>query len=63
VLVDTDGSKPRTWEEQFKRKGNIPNGTYDIHKTNLNGNEIFADDPVDRHGSWVIDSHANITAR
>lgn len=39
VLVDTDGSKPRTWEEQFKRKGDIPVGTYNIHKTNVNGNE------------------------
>jgi hypothetical protein len=63
VLVDTDGKKPRTWEEQFKRKGDLPDGTYNIHKTNLNGNESFADDPIDREGTWVIDGAANIVAR
>lgn len=63
VLVDTDGTKPRTWEEQFKRKGDLPRGMYDLHKTNTNGNETFADDPVDREGLWAIDAHANITAR
>lgn len=62
VLVDTDGAKPRTWEEQYKRKGEMPNGTFDIHKTNVNGNDTFADDPVDRKGRWVIDSNANIRA-
>jgi hypothetical protein len=63
VLVDTDGLKPRRWEEQFKRKGDLPNGTYNIHKTNVNGNDDFADDPIDREGTWVIDSSANIIAR
>jgi len=63
VLVDTDGLKPRRWEEQFKRKGDLPNGTYNIHKTNVNGNDDFADDPIDREGTWVIDSNANIIAR
>lgn len=63
VLVDADGKKPRTWEEQFKRKGDLPSGTYNLHKTNMNGNETFADDPVDREGLWAIDAHANITAR
>jgi len=63
VLVDTDGVKPRTWEEQFKRKGDLPNGTFNLHKTNSNGNDTFADDPIDREGSWVIDAQANIIAR
>lgn len=63
VLVDTDGKKPRTWEEQFKRKGDLPSGTYNIHKTNVNGNNEFADVPVDREGLWVIDGNANIFAR
>jgi hypothetical protein len=62
VLVDTDGKKPRAWEEQFRRQGDIPNGTYDIHKTDVNGNGSFGDDPVDRRGTWTIDAHGNITS-
>jgi hypothetical protein len=63
VLVDTDGKKPRMWEEQFKRKGDLPPGTFNIHKTNVNGTDDFAGDPVDRVGLWVIDANANIVAR
>lgn len=63
VLVDTDGKKPRTWEEQFKRKGDIPEGTYNIHKTNVNGNDTFEDDPIDREGTWTIDAKGNIAKR
>lgn len=63
VLVDTDGKKPRTWEEQWKRKGNLPDGTYNLHKTNVNGNDTFEDDPVDREGTWTIDAQGNITKR
>ncbi len=62
VLVDTDGKKPRTWEEQFKRKGDLPAGTFDVHKTDVNGNGTFADDPIDRRGTWTIDGSGNITA-
>ncbi|WP_394836937.1 hypothetical protein LVJ94_08520 [Pendulispora rubella] len=63
VLVDTDGVKPRTWEEQFKRKGNIAPGTFDLHKSNTNKNDTFSDDEVDRQGLWVIDSKGNITQK
>jgi hypothetical protein len=63
VLVDTDGKKPRSWEEQFKRKGDLPPGAFNVHKTNVNGSNDFADDPVDRVGLWVIDANANIVAR
>lgn len=63
VLVDTDGKKPRTWEEQFKSKGNLPGGVFDEHKTDVNGNGTFEDDPVDRKGAWVIDAKGNITAQ
>ena len=63
VLVDTDGKKPRTWEEQFKRKGNLPDGTYNLHKTNVNGNDTFEDDPIDREGTWTIDGKGNITRK
>jgi hypothetical protein len=63
VLVDVDGAKPRTWEEQFKRKGSLPNGAYDVHKTNVNGNETFEDDPIDRQGTWFIDGNGNISLR
>ena len=62
VLIDTDGKKPRTWEEQFKRKGSIPSGTYDIHKTNVDGAPNFTNEPVDRQGLWAIDARGNITA-
>jgi hypothetical protein len=62
VLVDTDGKKPRTWEEQFKRKGDLPPGTFNIHKTNVSGAEDFANEPVDRVGIWVLDGNANIVA-
>jgi hypothetical protein len=61
VLVDTDGAKPRTWEEQFKRKGALANGTYNVHKTHASGTESFEQDPVDREGLWVIDGDGNIT--
>ena len=62
VLVDTDGKLPRTWEEQYKRHGDLPNGTYNLHKTAVNGSESFADVPVDRKGTWTIDASGNITA-
>ena len=62
VLVDTDGKKPRTWEEQYKRKrSSLLVGQYDLHKTNTNKNDTFADDEIDKEGLWVIDSKGNIT--
>lgn len=61
VLVDTDGKKPRTWEQQFKKKNAKRPGQLDIHKTNVNKNDTFEDDPIDREGLWTIDSQGNIT--
>lgn len=61
VLVDTDGKKPRTWEEQYKRKRELPNGQYDVHKTDTNKNDKFDDDTIDKEGLWVIDAKGNIT--
>jgi hypothetical protein len=62
VLVDTDGKKPRTWEEQYKRKRpELRPGEYDLHKTDVNKNDKFDDDPVDKEGRWVIDAKGNIT--
>jgi len=63
VLVDTDGVKPRTWEEQYKRKGEIAPGSFDLHKTNVNKNDSFEDDPIDRQGLWAIDAKGNITQK
>jgi hypothetical protein len=63
VLVDTDGQKPRTWEEQYKKKGNLPAGSFDVHKTDANKNDTFEDDPIDREGLWTIDEKGNITRR
>ncbi len=60
VLVDTDGGKPRRWAEQFKRRGDLPNGTYDIHRTRVTDRGSFADAPVDRKGLWTIDGKGNI---
>jgi hypothetical protein len=61
VLVDTDGKKPRTWEEQYKKKNAKLAGQLDIHKTDTNRNGSFDDDAIDREGIWVIDSKGNIT--
>jgi hypothetical protein len=62
VLVDTDGKKPRTWEEQYKRKrATLLTGQYDLHKTNTNKNDTFADDEIDKEGLWVIDAKGNVT--
>jgi len=61
VLVDTDGKKPRSWEEQYKRKRDLPAGQYDLHKTNTNKNDTFEDDAIDKEGLWVIDAKGNIT--
>ncbi|MBS2020022.1 MAG: hypothetical protein JST00_44585 [Deltaproteobacteria bacterium] len=62
VLVDTDGAKPRTWEEQYKRKrADLLPGQYDLHKTNTNKNDSFEDDKIDKEGLWVIDAKGNIT--
>ena len=63
VLVDIDGKKPRTWEEQYKRKdkGKVPLGSFDVHKTDANKNGKFDDDPIDKEGLWVIDDKGNIT--
>jgi len=62
VLVDTDGKKPRTWEEQYKRKRpELLSGQYDLHKTDANRNDSFEDDAIDKEGLWVIDAKGNIT--
>lgn len=62
VLVDTDGKKPRTWEEQYKRKrSSLQPGEYDLHKTDTNKNDKFEDDAIDKEGRWVIDAKGNIT--
>lgn len=62
VLVDTDGTKPRSWEEQYKRKrADLLPGQYDLHKTNTNKNDTFEDDKIDKEGLWVIDAKGNIT--
>lgn len=61
VLVDTDGKKPRTWEEQYKKKNAKLAGQFDVHKTNTNKNETFDDDAIDREGLWLIDAKGNIT--
>jgi len=61
VLVDTDGKKPRTWEEQYKKKNAKLAGQLDIHKTDTNKNGSFDDDAIDREGIWLIDSRGNIT--
>jgi hypothetical protein len=63
VLVDVDGGKPRTWEEQYKRKDAKLAGQLDVHKTDANHNGSFEDDPIDRRGLWVIDAKGNILAR
>ncbi len=62
VLVDTDGKKPRSWEEQYKRKrADLLPGQYDLHKTNTNKNDTFDDDAIDKEGLWIIDAKGNIT--
>jgi hypothetical protein len=61
VLVDTDGKKPRTWEEQYKKKTAKLAGQLDVHKTDANKNGSFDDDEIDRQGMWLIDAKGNIT--
>jgi len=61
VLVDTDGKKPRTWEEQYKRKRELPAGQFDVHKTDTNKNDSFEDEKIDKEGLWIIDAKGNIT--
>jgi len=62
VLVDTDGAKPRTWEEQYKRKRDtLLAGQYDIHKTDADKDGKFDNDKIDKEGLWVIDTKGNIT--
>jgi hypothetical protein len=61
VLVDSDGKKPRSWEEQYKRKRELPAGQFDVHKTNTNNNDSFEDDKIDKEGLWIIDAKGNIT--
>lgn len=61
VLVDTDGKKPRTWEEQYKRKRATKRGQLDVHKTDTNKNGKFDDDEIDKEGMWLIDVKGNIT--
>jgi hypothetical protein len=60
VLVDIDGKKPRSWEEQYKNK-KAKKGQLDIHKTDANKNGKFEDDPVDKEGIWLLDVKGNIT--
>jgi hypothetical protein len=61
VLVDTDGKKPRSWEQQYKKKNAKLRGQLDVHKTNTNKNDTFEDDAIDREGMWLIDAKGNIT--
>jgi hypothetical protein len=62
ILVDTDGKKPRTWEEQYKRKrASLVPGQYDLHKTDANKNGNFEDDAIDKEGLWIVDAKGNIT--
>jgi hypothetical protein len=61
VLVDTDGKKPRSWEEQYKKKRPLLTGQFDLHKTNTNANDTFEDDAIDREGLWIIDAKGNLT--
>ncbi len=62
VLVDTDGKKPRTWEEQYKKKSDsLAPGQFDLHKTDTNKNGSFEDDAVDKTGLWIMDGKGNIT--
>ena len=61
VLIDTDGAKPRTWEEQLKRKDDLPKGYFDLHKTNTRKGSSFEAEPVDRTGRWKMDEKGNIT--
>ena len=62
ILVDTDGAKPRTWEEQYKRKrDSLLVGQYDIHKTDADKDGKFDNDKVDKEGLWVIDAKGNLT--
>jgi hypothetical protein len=60
VLVDTDGVKPRSWEEQYKKKNAKKTGQFDLHKTDSNKNGKFDDDAIDKEGIWVIDVKGNI---
>jgi hypothetical protein len=63
LLVDTDGVKPRTWEEQYKRKGaTLRPGQFDLHKTDVKRDGKFDDDPIDRQGRWQVDEQGNLTA-
>jgi len=61
VLVDTDGKKPRSWEEQYKKKNAKLSGQLDVHKTNTNKNDTFEDDAIDREGMWLLDAKGNVT--
>lgn len=61
VLVDTDGKKPRTWEEQYKKKRATKAGQLDVHKTDANKNGKFDDDQIDKEGMWLLDVKGNIT--
>ena len=61
VLVDTDGKKPRTWEEQYKKKNARLKGQLDLHKTDANKSGSFEDDAIDREGLWLIDAKGNLT--
>ena len=61
LLVDTDGVKPRSWEEQYKRKGDLPAGYFDLHKTNVDRDDSFENDPIDRQGRWKMDESGNLT--
>jgi hypothetical protein len=63
VLVDTDGAKPRTWEQQFKKKRATGQGELDLYKTDANKSGKFDDDPIAREGLWVIDARGHITKR
>ncbi len=63
LLVDHEGKTPRTWAEQFRRHGDVPEGMFNIHKTHVAGHENFKDIPVDRKGIWAIDASGNLAAR
>lgn len=61
VLVDTDGKKPRTWEQRYKKKAAKLAGQFDLHWTDGNNDGKFVDGELDKQGLWVIDAKGNIT--
>ena len=63
VLIDNDGTQPRSWEQKFIRRGDIPRGYFNVRKIDTNSDGRFDDELTAINGIWEMDHAGNISRK